>query len=133
MIIGLLLIVGMYGISIVMIHAIHRHYQKQSKDNATYCVIVTSNNQLQIEWYLRVLLLISWLRGRSIDLNIFDNGSTDDTLAIARKFAEDRENIHVKATFESLDQFIMEHRSDQIVYLKLNNYGVNEQVPIPQW
>src|SRR5260370_785384 len=93
MVIGLLWIFGIYGFCTACIHVLHWYGRvvntgrdvEYSKRKTIYVVLVTLNNQLQIEWYVRSYLMVSLLRGRLIDLTVFDAGSTDDTLPIVER------------------------------------------------
>jgi glycosyltransferase involved in cell wall biosynthesis len=134
MVIGLLWIFGIYGFCTACIHLLHwlgrgayagRDFE-YAKRKTTYVVLITMNNQLQIEWYVRSYLMVSLLRGRLIDLTVFDAGSTDDTLLIVQKLALTRDNIKVEATTEGLEAFIEAHQDDQVVQLHLANRNLQE-------
>jgi glycosyltransferase involved in cell wall biosynthesis len=134
MVIGLLWIFGIYGLCTACIHLLHwfglgAYTQRDfdySKRKMIYVVLVTLNNQLQIEWYVRSYLMVSLLRGRLIDLTVFDAGSTDDTLPIVQRLAKTRDNISVEATTESLAEFLEAHEADQVVQLHLMGRAANE-------
>jgi hypothetical protein len=135
MVIGLLWIFGIYGFCTACIHVLHwlgrgaytgRDFE-YSKRKTIYVVLATLNNQLQIEWYVRSYLMVSLLRGRLIDLTVFDAGSTDDTLPIVQRLAKTRDNIKVEATSEGLEAFIEAHQADQVVQLHLIGRSVKER------
>jgi hypothetical protein len=99
---GMLWIFGIYGLCVVMVHAVHMYMRRCGKLPAKkHYVLVSSDNQLQMEWYLRSLILFSWLRGIEIRITILDEGSTDDTLAIVERLSV-RYPIEIKVVRSSL-------------------------------
>lgn len=138
---GLLWIIGVYGFCIVLVHGMHWLQSKLiAKKQATkvnkrtiHAVLVTLNNQLQIEWYLRSFLWISVLRGRSIYVTVFDAGSTDETLAIVTKLASTRDNIWVETSTEGIPHFMSQHKDDAVMVLQLMNRTAKDSWLIPHW
>lgn len=112
MIEGFLLIVGSYGICVAIVHYFHQRFEQQhnrsqsqlqndnqshkrprpsnSKPHVPHYVLITLNNQMQVEWYLRSLLIYSKMRGQSLKITIIDEGSQDDTLAIVWRMSLNR-------------------------------------------
>lgn len=131
---GLLWIVGIYGICIAVIHAAYAvHRSKGTVPETTYIALITHNNELQIEWYLRSLIFFSWLRGRQIAITIFDEGSADGTLDIIERFSENRNSIQILVAEESLDAFLDLHQGDAVVVHRLMQLGKGEPLPVLQF
>jgi len=84
--IALLSIVGCYGLCVVLLHW-GRSVARLHSVPPTRVVLITSNNQKQIEWVVRSLFFMSWLKGRQINATIVDKNSTDDTLKIIERLA----------------------------------------------
>jgi hypothetical protein len=76
-----LLIIGTYLCGVLAIHLAYSWMNPQHTE-AEYYVLYTYNNQLQIEWIIRSLIVFYWLQGKSISITIIDEGSSDDTFAI---------------------------------------------------
>jgi hypothetical protein len=73
-----------YGVSALLLHLIFRLRDK-SKSEVHRIYIITNNNELQIEWYIRKLFLKCLFKGISIYVILIDEGSTDDTLKIVER------------------------------------------------
>lgn len=134
MIIGLLLIFGTYGISIILVHLFHFFHIKNKKRSVQYLVI-TRNNQLQIEWYIRFLLFFSWLRAKNMNITILDEGSTDDTLAIVKRLAQHlRTEIRtVELGYsQTLDDFLRKYGREKVIVFKLSNREEMVEIPLIQ-
>ena len=63
--IGLLCIFGCYGVSIVMLHLLFGARKGTKKKPATI-LLVTKNNQNQIEWVIRSLFFFSRVKGNQV-------------------------------------------------------------------
>src|SRR5690606_16402892 len=91
----LLWIVGAYTGCILIVHAAHawkvsgsrRGNGKKAGQPFKHVVLVTHNEQHRIEWVLRSLLLVSWLKGKEICFTVLDQSSSDDTLSIVERLA----------------------------------------------
>lgn len=129
---GLLWIIGVYGAAAAVLHLLYT-FQHKRKPQTTYIALVTRNNGMQIEWYLRSLVFFSWLRGRSIVITVFDEGSTDDTLDVVRRYAEDREHVTVEVADGSLDVFLDAHQEDAVLVHKVMTLGKGDSLPVLQW
>lgn len=79
----LLASVSVYLLAPLSIHLVYgpmkKHCVKQE------LVIVTSNNQMMIEWVVRSRYFLAWLKGESCMITVVDQGSTDDTEKIIRQ------------------------------------------------
>ncbi|WP_068783814.1 hypothetical protein [Paenibacillus phocaensis] len=75
-----------YGMAAALVHVLHNLYrQGKRKDRAIHYILVTSNHENQMEWYLRALSWYARLRGLPLRVTVLDESSQDDTLAIMRK------------------------------------------------
>ncbi len=107
---GMLWIFGVYGAAIVMLHLVFSAHKRRHRSSAkTTFVLITHNNDTQIEWYLRPLIFVSKLRGRQIGILLFDEGSTDSTLAICRRIAAERSQSDIQIMEESLEAYLAAH------------------------
>jgi glycosyltransferase involved in cell wall biosynthesis len=129
MAIGLVWIIGIYGLCALLVHGAHRLQHRKM----IYVALVTLNNETQIEWYLRSFLWISALRGRMIYVMVFDAGSTDETLAIIAKLASNRDDIKVEASAEGLLSYMGLHSEDSVIVLDIMNRSAKESWLIPNW
>ncbi|MEI7025673.1 hypothetical protein [Paenibacillus sp. y28] len=111
MLIGMLWILGIYGTSVLLVHWILVMHKEPEADPVHY-VFITKNNELQVEWMLRMVLFFTWLRGEAIRITIADEGSVDQTLEIAGKMRAYREGmmeiIPLSNTGDALDQLLAE-------------------------
>jgi cellulose synthase/poly-beta-1,6-N-acetylglucosamine synthase-like glycosyltransferase len=130
MAIGLLWIVGIYGFCTLLVHGL---YELQRKKKLIHMALITLNNQSQIEWYLRSFIWVSWLRGRSIDVTVFDAGSTDETAAIVKKLADQRDNIKLEISTEGVLQYMNQNSDDEMIVLQLMNRTAKDGWLISHW
>lgn len=134
MIVGLLLIVGSYGSAVALVHFCHSVFQWNRRKPLIY-LLITKNNELQMEWYLRSLLLFSWFKGRKVKVLLLDEGSTDDTLTIAARLAAERtEEIQVMQldSPDGLDEVIARYEQEEVVLVRLSNELEMQKIPLAQ-
>ncbi|MGG6312644.1 hypothetical protein [Paenibacillus macerans] len=75
-----------YGLAAALVHLLHGLYlRRKPKDRAIHYILVTSNHENQMEWYLRALSWYARLRGLPLRVTVLDESSEDDTLAIMQK------------------------------------------------
>lgn len=121
MILGLLWIFGIYAASIALVHWCYRRQRKELRQ-VTQILLITYNNQSEVEWYIRSLNFFSRLKGRGIHVTVADEGSSDETLAIAERF---REELHLDIcrfdTAGALDAWIGEHEDEQVIVVRLSH------------
>ncbi|GAB2721229.1 hypothetical protein ACFQWB_14840 [Paenibacillus thermoaerophilus] len=97
MIIGLLGILASYGLAVLGVHLAYARTRRSRGDVAEpQVVFLTRNGQDQIEWYIRSLQWSSSLRGRPVAVTLLDEGSTDQTVAIASRLARRGMRIDVR-------------------------------------
>ncbi len=166
MIEGFLLIVGCYGICVALVHLFHQRYQQnhspsqryprpsEPKPDVPHYVLITHNNQMQVEWYLRSLLIYSKMRGQSLKITIIDEGSQDDTLAIVWRMSLNRyvdiNTVQSSCTVQLPDSQVLhdlhqhehDHQHDhqhhivpdiheQMIFIRLNDQEDLLKLPLP--
>lgn len=121
MIIGLVWILGVYAAGLILVHLCYLRRRKLGKERITHYVLLTYNNQLQVEWYIRSLQFFSLLRGRSILITVVDEGSEDDTLPIVQQLAEEHALYLVHASGWNWDDWIFRHEDEEVVVVSLRH------------
>lgn len=124
MMLGLVWIVGCYTAGVVILHLLHSQWMKRGADRTVHYVLRTLNNQLQLEWYIRSLYFFSWMKGRTIRITLADEGSTDDTIAIAERLSlEHHLNICAESSLD-WDDWVRRHEDEQVVVVRISH--INE-------
>jgi hypothetical protein len=95
----LLWILAVYALAIAAVHALHAS-QKQKDSRHIHYILVTSNHEHQIEWYIRALGLYALITGKRIQLTVLDVNSKDDTLSIIERL-EDHTGVELSVTTDS--------------------------------
>lgn len=133
MIAGLLMILGIYGLCAILIHAFYAYSRRAGEPETYHLVVVTRNSATKIEWYLYAYLFVSWLRGRQTVITVFDDSSEDETVLIVRKVAEERPNVRLYESTEELETFLEDHESQPLLLLHLYRMDLNPKLPLHQW
>ncbi|SDE35046.1 hypothetical protein SAMN02799630_05247 [Paenibacillus sp. UNCCL117] len=120
MILGLVWILGCYAAGIAIIHILHWRRKRQAGARMMHYILQTRNNGHQIEWVLRSLHFFSWMRGRAIAVTIADEGSTDDTVAIAERLSQEHHLTIYTHADNSWEQGARQHENEQLVIVRLN-------------
>ena len=93
MLLTLCLIIACYAVAVAAVH-VARHWHKKrgldAKGRELEYVLVTKQNQLQIEWVIRALMMYAGLRGGRLRLTIIDDQSTDLTIPIVKRLTMHR-------------------------------------------
>ncbi|TMV47165.1 hypothetical protein FE783_23265 [Paenibacillus mesophilus] len=134
MIVGLLSIFGAYGFAIAIVHLVRSRF-RWNRQKPIHYVLITRNNALQIEWYLRTLLFVSRMKARMIHIVVMDERSEDDTMAIAERLAAARPyQIEITEWDESaqLDQMITRYENEEVVLVRLSNKQEMQNIPLFQ-
>jgi hypothetical protein len=121
---GLLAIMACYGAAVVLLHWCYRRVRHRA-GKASHVVLITNNNQSQIEWYLRSLYFFSSFKGRRIDTTVLDEGSTDDTLRIVERMSL-RHPLRIglsDTTGAAVDEFLRLHEQDEVIVVRLQQQG----------
>lgn len=130
MIWGLLAIFGAYGLAAAILHTAYAIKQRRGGVVGTTFLLITRNNELQVEWYLRSLLFVSRLRGRKIHIAVSDEGSEDDTLAIVRRLAAGKEAGVIRILDSSVEAYLADHPNDPIVIHRIPHGGNGEGLAV---
>lgn len=88
MVAHLLWILAIYGVAVVLVHVLHarRHGGESSQQRPRmHYVLITSNHERQVEWYLRALSLYALLSGTRVRVTVLDDRSVDETLRIVHR------------------------------------------------
>lgn len=127
--IGLLWILGCYGISIAVLHLLFGA-RKGSKKPAKV-LLVTKNNQNQIEWYIRSLFFFSGLKGYEVSATIYDEGSSDDTRQIIERLSHTHMlDLCYETEYDAAQQFIDQHEGEAVVVVHLSNREEMVKIPV---
>jgi hypothetical protein len=118
---GLIWIVGIYAAGLAMIHWLHWRWRKNGEARTTHYVLMTRNNQHQVEWYIRSLHFFSWMKGRSIAVTVVDEGSTDETLEIVGRLADEYSFEMADETRWNWDEWVRLHEDEQAVVVRLSH------------
>jgi hypothetical protein len=81
----LLAILGVYGMSIGLVHLLQWHCHWGRRREPSHAVIITRNAGMTVEWHLRMFALMQWLKARHTKITIVDEGSSDDTIRITQR------------------------------------------------
>jgi hypothetical protein len=128
--IGLLWILGCYGISVAVLHICLGTYLQKTK-KAAKILLITKNNQAQIEWYIRSMFFFSRLRGRDLTVTILDEGSTDDTGKIIERLCYiHRMDLEWCSPEQSLDDLLRAHLDDPVILVNLSNKEEMTRIPV---
>ncbi|MED5017060.1 hypothetical protein P9847_07030 [Paenibacillus chibensis] len=80
----LLWILSAYALAVAAVHVYHA-WQKRKTARRIHYILVTSNHERQIEWYIRALGLYALISGKRLRLTVLDLDSNDDTLGIIQR------------------------------------------------
>ena len=84
----LLWILAIYGAAVALVHWMHARRKVSGSCRRrpdVHYVLVTSNHERQVEWYLRALSLYALLNGTRVRVTVLDDRSEDQTKLIAQK------------------------------------------------
>ncbi|MDQ0902953.1 MULTISPECIES: hypothetical protein [unclassified Paenibacillus] len=119
--IGLLWILGCYGISIAVLHLLLGTRRGGSKKTANV-LLVTKNNQNQIEWYIRSLFFFSRFKGNEVKATIFDEGSSDDTRKIIERLSHSHLlELRYLTDYDAVDHYLRQHDSEPVTVVHLSS------------
>lgn len=133
MVAGILIIIGIYGIGAALIHLFHARQTGKREAPPYRLVLITCNNQTQIEWYVHAYLFVSWLRGRQTVIEIFDEDSSDDTWMILIRLADRISDVRLHAGTAELQAYLERHREDPLLVLDLKKLDISPKMPLVQW
>ncbi|MCJ8012764.1 hypothetical protein MUG84_13585 [Paenibacillus sp. KQZ6P-2] len=80
----LMWILTVYALAAVAVHVYHA-WQRRKDTHLLHYILVTSNHERQIEWYIRAFGLYALITGKRLRLTVLDFHSSDDTLVIIER------------------------------------------------
>lgn len=90
MVVGLLVAISFYGLGALGVLWAHRRKQVQHASTSRHYVLHARNDSRRLEWVVRCLLWHGSLGDPDICVTVVDEGSTDETPAIAGVLARTR-------------------------------------------
>ena len=90
MVAHLLWILAVYGAAVILVHVLHARRERRSESSKhlkLHYVLVMSNHERQVEWYLRALSLYALLSGTRVRVTVLDDGSEDQTMQIVERLS----------------------------------------------
>src|SRR5690606_35280098 len=120
--------------SVCMVHAVHRFdHQRKTVSSLRQAprryILISHENQQQIEWILRSLLFYSWLKGKEVMITVWDEGSSDDTLKIVERFVG-RGIVSMRKAAVSLHAGNDPGEVDDAVIVRLNHTEDLRKIPL---
>lgn len=85
-------IISLYLMSVFLLHLRFNQYEKKYIES-NRVLVFTYNDQLKIEWLIRLLFFTSKLKGVELHLILIDEGSTDETMQIIDRLAGSNEML----------------------------------------
>jgi hypothetical protein len=125
---GLFAIMACYLMTFVLLQAYGRLLSRRNVRKPFHVVLVTKNNQSQIEWYVRSLYFFCKLKGRQIDTTVLDEGSTDDTLRIVERLSLKHPMQIESYGEEAVDDFLRRHEQEEVIVVRLH-----QQEDVTKW
>ncbi|MEW9702588.1 hypothetical protein [Paenibacillus sp. SI8] len=128
--IGLLCIIGCYGLSVAVLHLLLGDRKGRGKKPANV-LLITKNNQNQIEWVIRSLFFFSRMKGSQVTATIIDEGSSDDTKEIIERLSHTHSiELQIQTDFDAIGRFLRQHDDDPVVIVHLSNRGDLVKIPV---
>jgi hypothetical protein len=128
--IGVLSILCCYGVSIALLHLFIGNRGDHARKDIQV-LLITKDNQAHIEWYVRSLFFVSRLRGRHLKISILDEGSSDETLKIARRLSHTYSvNIDECASEKSVEDYLLVHEDEKIIIAHIANQEELIKIPL---
>ncbi|MGE6231033.1 hypothetical protein [Paenibacillus chitinolyticus] len=125
---GLMLFVGSYIFCVCMLHALKR---PNEEIRSYHLLLVTKDNQLHIEWYIRSLFFLARFSGKSLSVSVIDEGSTDDTLRIAEKLSRSYElKIRTVLPESSWEEWASSSERDNLMVMHVSNQKQLVKLPL---
>ncbi|GAB6927557.1 hypothetical protein JCM10914A_15400 [Paenibacillus sp. JCM 10914] len=138
MVAHLLWIVAVYGLAVALVHLLHARHRKSvgvGKVRRKHYVLVTSNHERQVEWYLRALSWYALLSGTRIRVTVLDDQSHDLTLKIVSRMTHLSGIELVYGQLRSSKQGDQQHedlQDQEIIQIDLRNPLEAARIPYVQ-
>ena len=131
MIAGLLWIIGIYGLGVAFVHLFDAVGRRTEVKRRIIFLLITNHNETHIEWYIRSLFFFSRLRNKPLEIFVYDEGSTDDTLMIVERLARNnRIPVRLIVPPGTPDEWMKEHEEDSVIVVKVNSRMRAEQLAV---
>lgn len=139
MVAQLLWILAVYGIAVALIHIMHARQLRRAGEGTgrrRHYVLITSNHERQVEWYLRALSWYALLSGTRVRVTVLDDQSYDDTLKIVQRLTRLSGIELVYGTWRSDDSASREVDADpneeEVIRIDLRNPMEAVRIPYVQ-
>lgn len=139
MVAQLLWILAVYGIAVALIHIMHARQLRRAGEGTgrrRHYVLITSNHERQVEWYLRALSWYALLSGTRVRVTVLDDQSYDDTLKIVQRLTHLSGIELVYGTWRSDDSASREVEADpneeEVIRIDLRNPMEAVRIPYVQ-
>lgn len=131
---GMLIIAAFYGSAVALVHVWRKLSRNPRNGRNLRYVLVTRQSERLIEGYLLTAQLHRFVNGRFVEIAVFDDGSTDQTGAIADRWSRLAGGIACYAGAEKLEQYLNEHAGDTIRIIALFDQDKEQKRLLPlQW
>lgn len=109
-----------YGLSIVVVHCCLKRVKREATRHQHY-ILLTKDNQSNIEWTLRSLFFLAWVNGEEYKITILDESSEDDTMAIITRLSKGR-NMDIEQNLDAEGASLLLDRiaDDESVVMRLD-------------
>lgn len=92
----LLGIIGCYALAAAAVHLAYVFTRKRRRAERHY-VLLARNEQHMMEWYIRSIRRLSHRTGEEVKVTVINQGSEDDTLQIAGRFARSGMKVDISS------------------------------------
>lgn len=127
--IGLLWILGCYGISIAVLHLWFGARKGRNKKPAKV-LLVTKITKIKLNGIF-ARYFFSGLKGYEVTATIYDEGSSDDTRQIIERLSHTHLlDLRYQMDFDTVDQFMSQHEGEPVVVVHLSNREDLVKIPV---
>ncbi|CAM2933905.1 hypothetical protein PASE110613_08230 [Paenibacillus sediminis] len=122
----ILLVYGLTAAGVHLLYVRHSRRNKAANKEAVHYVLVTSNHEKQIEWYIRALEWYSWIRGQMVVVTVVDERSTDHTIPIIERMSKHANGLQLSVISRSdllgdddLYSLVSTHKGEGVLLIDL--------------
>lgn len=130
MVIGLLTIVFCFISAVFFVQTVYKLNPYHTKRTVHY-ILMTRNNESQIEWYIRYFTIISWISGRPVGLTVLDEGSTDNTISILERLGGPYLEIIPQSQSISVDTLMKQYQHESIIIISNQDLQHMRNISLP--
>ncbi|MGN7762067.1 glycosyltransferase family A protein [Paenibacillus sp. 22594] len=91
MVAQLIWIAAIYAFAVVLVHMLSKREKSRQGSQSgkrLHYILITRNHEFVVEWYIRTLTFHSLLSGKMLQVTLMDDGSSDATLDVAVRLAQ---------------------------------------------